>query len=229
MNLEDLKQLASEQFDSGKRLKDGGCHLEAYGKLCSSSALLSAILQFKDLPEGEFTGLSEILEDVHEINQLQSLIEVHFNQIEMSLSETKNSEHLEELLKLGEDYHIIAKSFLENGSFIKAYGKLSSSSALLCAALHTKDLDDAEKIKIEGDIRKMINRKGEIEECFQKSDTLIKMVQTYQLETNRRLLELETRFDDVMDRHEEVNNEEALVSLAEGLCPEEDTKKDEPS
>ena len=168
-----LKQLATEQFDSGKRLKDCGCHLEAYGQLCSSSALFSAILQSKDLPEGEFAGFSEILEDVREINQLQSLIETHFEQMEMSLNETKfhSGEHLEELLKLGEDHHIIAKSFLENGSFIKAYGKLSSSSALLCAALYTKDLDDAEKIKIEGDIRKMIHRKCKIEEGFQKSDT----------------------------------------------------------
>ena len=206
--MKDMKKLATEQFDSGKRLKDGGCHLEAYGQLCSSSVLFSAILQSKDLPEGEFDGFSDILEDVREI---QSLIETHFNQIEMSLNETKfhSGEQLEELLKLGEDHHIIAKSFLENGSFIKAYGKLSSSSALLCAALRTKDLDDAEKIKIEGDIRKMIHRKDEIEEGFQKSDTD---------KNGSRLFELETRFDDLMDRHEEVNNKEA-----------EDTKKVEPS
>ena len=210
MTLEELLEVADNHFVVGKTLFEDGHFVKAYGELSISSALLS-LASSKDLPEEEVANLEvKNKEIMNKLCQIEDQIDEKSTLIALN-----NRQHLEDILKLGDENFLIAKSFVEDGSLMKAYGKLSSSSALFCAALGFDDIFEEEEIRLKENIDKIVHRQSEIEEHFEKTDTLINMVQTFQFHTDDRLYQLERRMDQMIDRQEEVENEGDVEPVAE--------------
>ena len=226
MDTKNLVRVAYDNFVVGKLLAEDENHLKAFGKLSSSNVLYSIVLHSKDLPEDM---ANQVKEKISEINQLMSELEEHFEEIS-SLTEFAHNEHLRELIESGDKHFEIGKSLAKEGNHMKAYGKLSSSSALYYAALSQKELPDDVTKDIERVVCEITQHQKEVEEKFEKTDDLIKMFQKFQIQTNDRLFRLENTFENMIellgdDEETEQNQPEHQIHPDQKLTTEQNQVK----